>query len=194
MMTTKSMADFAKQVRLAGSRQQQEVFYEACCKELAARLLRKVIKRTPVGEGIFEVSRDNAGAVKKHKRGKHKGKVKLRRLTNGGTLRRGWTASSESNAMAGKASSVSGFVGDMTVRHVGKFYEVTIKNCVSYASYVELGHRQQPGRFVPVLGKRLKNGWVEGQFMLKISVDEVRAEAQRVLNRKLDRWLREGFG
>lgn len=193
-MATKSMADFARQVRQMGSKQEQEVFYEACCKELAARLLRKVIKRTPVGEGTFEVVRDNAGAVQKHKRGKHKGKVKLKRLTNGGTLRRGWTASSEANAKAGNAPGVSGYLGSMNVRHIGKYYEVTIKNVVSYASYVELGHRQQPGRFVPVLGKRLKNGWVEGQFMLKISVDEVRAEARRVLSRKLDRWLMGGLG
>ena len=29
---------------------------------------------------------------------------------------------------------------------------------MEYASYVEYGHRQEPGRYVPALGKRLKNG------------------------------------
>ena len=49
-------------------------FLESCAKELAARLLAKVIKRTPVGQ--YE---------------KGSGKV-------GGTLRRGWTAGEQSNA------------------------------------------------------------------------------------------------
>ena len=32
------------------------LFYEACARELAARLLRKVIKRTPVGDNQYEIS------------------------------------------------------------------------------------------------------------------------------------------
>jgi hypothetical protein len=49
------------------SRSQVDLFIEACAKELAARLLAKVIKRTPVGQYP-------KGTGKK-----------------GGTLRRGWT-------------------------------------------------------------------------------------------------------
>lgn len=54
----------------------QQEFFEAAAKELAARLLAKVIKRTPVGQypGI-------------------KGKT-------GGTLRRGWTGGNRSSAQA----------------------------------------------------------------------------------------------
>lgn len=51
-------------------------FIEGCAKELAARLLSKVIKRTPVGQ--YPTS---AGKV-------------------GGTLRRGWTGGNKSNAKA----------------------------------------------------------------------------------------------
>lgn len=54
--------------------QQVNIFIEACAKELAARLLAKVIKRTPVGEYP-----------------KSSGK-------KGGTLRRGWTAGKNSSA------------------------------------------------------------------------------------------------
>lgn len=54
----------------------QDVFMQACAKELAARLLAKVIKRTPVGQ--YE-----SGT----------GKV-------GGTLRRGWTAGKSSSGTA----------------------------------------------------------------------------------------------
>ncbi len=45
-------------------------------------------------------------------------------------------------------------------------YEVEVSNDVPYATYVEYGHRQTPGRFVPALGKKLKKSWVEGYFML----------------------------
>jgi hypothetical protein len=50
------------------------LFLESCTKELAARLLAKVIKRTPVGEYP-----SNSGK-------------------KGGTLRRGWTAGKNSSA------------------------------------------------------------------------------------------------
>lgn len=62
--------------------QDPEAFCEACAKELAARLLAKVIKRTPVGEYP-------AGSGK-----------------TGGTLRRGWT-SGEKQAAASYADNMS---------------------------------------------------------------------------------------
>ena len=55
-------------------------FIEGCAKELAARLLAKVIRRTPVGQYP-------ASSGKK-----------------GGTLRRGWTANANSNAASYVAS------------------------------------------------------------------------------------------
>lgn len=58
--------------QLTGSNLQ--AFIESCAKEIAARLLAKVIKRTPVG-------RYPKGSGKK-----------------GGTLRRGWTAGNQQNA------------------------------------------------------------------------------------------------
>jgi hypothetical protein len=54
--------------------QDPDKFVEACAKELAARLLRMVVKRTPVGEYP-------KGSGKK-----------------GGTLRRGWTGEKRSSA------------------------------------------------------------------------------------------------
>lgn len=53
-----------------------EQFYKDCAKELAARLLAKVIKRTPVG--VYPASSGKKG----------------------GTLRRGWTAGKSGNAAA----------------------------------------------------------------------------------------------
>ena len=42
---------------------------------------------------------------------------------------------------------------------------VKVQNTASYASYVNDGHRQQPGRFIPVLGKRLTKSFVKGLHM-----------------------------
>ena len=63
---------FAEKVEQTLGDEQMELFMEACAKELAARLLTKVIKRTPVGVYPHRV---------------------------GGTLRRGWTAEQQQDVM-----------------------------------------------------------------------------------------------
>lgn len=92
----------------------------------------------------------------------------------GGTLRRGWT------------------VGN--IQHVGDMYKIEIVNPVEYASYVEYGHRQEPGRFVPAIGKRLKESWVEGKFMMTIAEQEIDSIAPRILEKKLKKMLGEVIG
>ena len=62
----KSLKQFQKKLEMLNDRQRQ-VWTEAAVKELAARLLRKAIKRTPVGIYPAETGK------------------------KGGTLRRGWT-------------------------------------------------------------------------------------------------------
>ena len=149
---------FAEKVEQTLGDDQMELFMEACAKELAARLLAKVIKRTPVGEYPDRV---------------------------GGTLRRGWTAEQQQDVMT--------YVNSLNVTHSGDSFTIEIVNPVEYASYVEFGHRQKPGRFVPAIGKRLKKSWVEGKFMLTISSQEVQEAAPGVLERKLQRKLGEAF-
>lgn len=65
-----------EQIMLFGDPRQMDQFFESCAKELAARLLAKVIKRTPVGQYPKETGK------------------------KGGTLRRGWTGEKSSNATA----------------------------------------------------------------------------------------------
>lgn len=65
-----------EQIEKLNDPSKMDEFFTSCAKELAARLLAKVIKRTPVGQYPAET-----------------GKM-------GGTLRRGWTAGKESNAAA----------------------------------------------------------------------------------------------
>ena len=91
----------------------------------------------------------------------------------GGTLKRNWKA--------------------MPIRKEGNNYIVEIENPTEYASYVEYGHRQEPGRYVPAIGKRLKKAWVPGKFMMTISEKELQTIAPKVLEAKLNKWLREAL-
>ena len=81
---------------------------------------------------------------------------------SGGSLRDAWTI--------------------LPIEKHGDQYTVTIINNLEYASYVEYGHRQTPGRYVPALGKTLKASWVKGRFMLTISEQEVKTLAPSILN------------
>lgn len=110
------MKKLQKELRkLEGSTEQ---FMEECAKELAARLLAKVIKRTPVGDYP-------KGSGKK-----------------GGTLRRGWTQQSSGSGSEGmKTRGAAQYVDTLKVNHFGDTYVIEITNPVEYASYVEYGHR-----------------------------------------------------
>ena len=69
-------------------------------------------------------------------------------------------------------------IGD--IEHVGNTYRVSIENPTEYASYVEYGHRTRGGK-----------GWVEGQFMLTLSENDLRNIAPAVLESKLTKLLKE---
>lgn len=103
----------------------------------------------------------------------------------GGTLRRGWTG--------GVSQDVVQYVNSLKIERSMDAYKISIINPVVYAPYVEYGHRQMPGRFVPALGKKLKQGWVEGKFMLTISEKEIQASGPSVLEKKLEKFLKEGI-
>ena len=72
----RDLEKFKEQVETKMSDEQINLFIESCAKELAARLLAKVIKRTPVGEYPKQAGK------------------------KGGTLRRGWTSGKSQNASA----------------------------------------------------------------------------------------------
>lgn len=63
---------------------------------------------------------------------------------------------------------------------------VYISTDVEYAPYVELGHHQEPGRYVPAIGKRLVRSFVPGKPFLRPAVvehrDEYKRIAQNILN------------
>lgn len=49
----------------------------------------------------------------------------------------------------------------------GLKFEMDLANPLEYAAHIEYGHRQEPGRFVPAIGKRLKADFVKGYYMLR---------------------------
>lgn len=66
-----------------------------------------------------------------------------------------------------------------------------IYNNTEYASYVEYGHRQNVGQFVPRLGKKLKSPWVNGKFMLTRTEDEIKPNVGSILTNHYEKAMRE---
>lgn len=176
--------DFRQLERLAERMEQLSSYdMDRLCREMAEKiaqvLLNRVKKRTPVGvkpkiEGPKTVAVKGA-------RGRS-GKAVSRSRTileqywsgyRGGTLRDAWTI--------------------LPLEKRGGNYIITVINPTEYASYVEFGHRQTPGRYVPALGKSLKASWVKGKFMLTISEDQVKRLAPRMLEDRLEEMLKEVF-
>lgn len=92
--------------------QETERFIEGCAKELAARLLSAVIQLTPVGDYPSWTGK------------------------NGGSLKRGWIAKTESEASSGGQPSpqeIDAHVESLEVKHEGNTFRIEVRNCMSYA-------------------------------------------------------------
>lgn len=182
----------AFQKRLQNIEKEKRQFIEKTQKELAARLLRKAIKRTPVGKkpefsGKKTVKVKVRGAkgtrTRSYLTAKGADYEKYWSGYGGGNLRRGWTG--------GKSQSPDAHLSSKKIIQVGDKYYLHIFNTVRYASYVEYGHRQKPGRYVPALGKRLKKAWVPGKFMLKSSEAEMKRVAPALVQKRLNEFMKE---
>jgi len=144
-------------------------------KELAARLLRLVIKITPIGNyegGTYVcapgfVGRAHSGTTVPGKKG--------------GTLRRGWTARTEAEAAGGGNVDVTAYANALPVSRRGDTYIIEVINPVHYASYVEFGHRTRGG------------GWVDGHYFMTVSEQELEKLAPGVIERRLERLLMQIF-
>ena len=149
-----------------------KAFIEDCAKELAARLLAKVIKRTPVGEYDRPVNFTTKDG-KEVSFQPHTGK-------KGGTLRRGWTSHTHEEAASGGSGNAKAYADSLEIQHNENILVIVIVNPVEYASYVEFGHRTAD-----------HSGWVQGRFMLTISEQEIQQIAPKVLEAKIKKYLGE---
>lgn len=185
-----NLAEFHERLTRLAEGPETEAFFRRCADRLAGEVLRRARKYTPVGQGAFEVMKDEEDAAEnysaaltgrkrnsyytwKHgslvKSSARKNDLKLRRIRSGGDLRKNWFA--------------------VPARRSGNRYEASVHNNTYYAYYVEYGHRQHVGQFVPVLGKRLRKPWVPGRFMLRRSHEETQAKAGADLDRQLHSFL-----
>lgn len=192
--------------RLEKLEDDRQKFCEACARELAARFLRMVIRRTPAGRKpvFLDKNGEKKPNTEKVKGASGKSRSFLTREGailqqywsgySGGTLRRGWTAKTESEAEKnGKPADPTKYVAGMRVNKRGAVYEIVVYNPVHYASYVEYGHRQLPGRYVPAIGKQLKRPWAKGKFMMTTTAKSIQAAAPKVIEKKLKQWLERGI-
>lgn len=156
-------------------------FCQQTARELAARLLADVKKRTPTGSVPDDISKNRKNKIAVVGASGKKRKLFSREAAiyqqywagyTGGSLRNAWTVSLSGGAGLGA-------------------YVVIIKNNLEYASYVEYGHRQQPGRYVPALGKSLKEAWVPGKYMLTIALQDLERILPALLEQRLYSFLQE---
>lgn len=181
----------------------KDKFMKECVQEIAMEVLRRVIKGTAVGATIRILTDvvDDYGNKVKYKSGKNIGKIKQKSevIHTGGTLRRGWIAKTQKEAEASslqrpQENEIKEYVLKLNVQKVGSSYIAWIINPVEYASYYEYGHRQMPGRYVPAIGKRLKKSWVDGKFILRISMKDVEAKLPQFLEAKMQEYINQVFG
>lgn len=156
---------------LVEQQKQVDTYMRSLASDIAALLLRKVTKRTPVGDKPFGKEVKKTIKIKTSKGNRSyltkEGAILEQYWSGyvGGNLRRSWT------------------VGEIV--KIGNKYNVEVFNPVDYASYVEYGHRQEPGRYTPQIGKKLKKAWVPGKFMLTISENEIRDNLESIIEKRL---------
>ncbi|MCM1326959.1 MAG: HK97 gp10 family phage protein [Bacteroidales bacterium] len=175
----KGFKEFQKEL---GKLQDPDAFVEACAKDLAARLLKLVVYRTPVGDYTREVKVTAKRNSKNHK----KGEVYTKRINTGGktggTLRRGWSSKTHGEAVSGsgtpQAPEILEYANGLQVSRSKGVLRIDIINPVEYASYVEFGHRTPSHK-----------GWVKGKFMMTISEQELEGMIPTVLEQKIRKYL-----
>lgn len=164
----------AMQKKLENMEKKSDEFCRKCAQELALRLLALVKDRTPTG--------DHPSAVE------FIAKIPAKHVEF--TTKEGKQVSFDTKPKTKQVkfdqhSGVSG--GTLkhgwscgTIQQVGDSYVIEVINPTFYASYVEYGHRTANHK-----------DWVEGKFMLTKSARDLERAAPGILERKLQKFLKE---
>ncbi len=75
--------------------------------------------------------------------------------------------------------------GSMTSEVSPEEKAVYVGTAVEYAPWVEFGHRQKVGRYVPAIGKRLVNKYVPAKPFLKPAIEKHMDEYKHILETEL---------
>lgn len=71
-------------------------------------------------------------------------------------------------------------------------WSATVTNSVDYGMASNYGHWQEPGQYVPAIGKRLVHYWVPGTYALERSLDEAEYRISPIIQQELMRtWYDE---
>lgn len=143
-------------------------FYDDVLKEVGARFLSLVIPLTPVEENY---TYEDRGKVVK---------------VSGGALRRGWIGEVEPGPTPTQAE-IEKYIREL--RTGGQ--RITLANTSEYAIYVNYGHLQSPGRYVPAIGKRLTKSWVDGLKFKEMAENEIGPYLPKVYNQKLKEYYKK---
>ena len=183
--TTKEIIPFRNQ--LVALQKDRVSFLKRCSRVLAEQLLALAIDRTPVWSPVKTkehlAAMDEGVEAQRYSFRTEDGKKRSYKLLRkgeaiwkrywaghtGGFLRRSWKIGESQGS--------------------NSIYLTQLKNFSNYASYIELGHRQTPGRFVPMLGVRLKRSWIPGQHMLEKSEQDLERVKDTILQQEQDAWL-----
>ena len=91
-------------------------------------------------------------------------------------------ALAEQAAKEGGKVDPKAYANSLPVFRRGRNFYIEVINPVTYASYVEFGHRTRGG-----------GGWVAGQYFLTLSEKDLERVAPAVIEKKLEALLREAF-
>ena len=88
------------------------------------------------------------------------------------------------NLIANGSVKTGVLMGSITHQQVDKYTE-SVGTETKYAPWVELGHNQEPGRYVPAIKKRLVASHVNGKPYLRPAVENHRSEYERIIQTEL---------
>ncbi len=180
------LKDLSKRLHEAIDGNKVDELMEDLMRDAAATLLELVIPLTPTGEkaDFNSVLAGATGAEAEKKTAAYNaawgGYV-------GGTLKRGWTA--------GEDRTPEAHAKTLDVEKAGTVFSIVVENIDEKASYVEEGHRQTPGRYVPAIGRRLVRSATEGKHFLEKAETAMRGgAAEAKMQKRVDQFFKEIFG
>lgn len=178
---TKGLKDFREFIDKMEEPKVDE-FLDSVVKNYALRYLSLVIPATEVEENETVKYYGRDGQIKTYK-------------IVGNALKNGWTG--------GKEREPEAYVKTLPVTHFLRTHRITVFNPVEYAPYVEYGHVQEVGRFVPMLGKEdehgvrtgatLKKPFVKGQHMAENSRVFLVSQLDSINAKLIDEWTKKNF-
>lgn len=182
----KQLKAFNKKLENA-AKETRNAIADDCLNVMAAEYLRVAKMNTPVGGGKeIKVSEGNYKAISAYEVGTAKGYSRAKKRSSGRTKLLKRITNKRGGGKEFKVLTASEHMrrswqaGKVATR--GNEHSIPVLNSASYASFVNDGHRQTPGRYVPILGKRLVKSWVEGLFIAEKAEKSVVRKGNRIIS------------